>query len=286
MGKTINGKIGIYITVVALVFLFGFMTPGILNRSVSPHVLQITLPVYSLIGVVNTINGTTISLDFYPTSFAQPGKDRAVISYRATFDESIPVTYIANYTDFDVTKNINTKATVADLIKGQKIMVSSTKDLRMLTQNEFTATSIQILPPSYQISGIITKISGKIVTINGHAIDPMLPAPLQEMTAQSSDQKIYTVEVTPNSEIILSTVAFEKLSLKDLKQNMKVTVSTNQDAFQSQELSALRINVYQNEIPVANPLLNKPASGSADFLLSPVLPTIILPSPKSASSTP
>ena len=164
-----------------------------------------------------------------------------------------------------------------DIAVGQTITVSSSKDLRTLTSDEFEAISINLPPITNTISGKITAVN---VQNNTLVLKAMPPAGPPQQTTQPSGEVEYLITVSPQTEIsrlkpsepakeeaIPKPPQAEKFSLSDLKVDMQATVYTDVDIASHQKFTALRIE----------PVIQLPTA--AVLVPSPLLPTNSVPPP-------
>lgn len=235
------------------------------NRLVSPDILYLTFPVTSFSGKVEKIEGNTITVSqqmmlqqtILPVTQTTPGQPPAIptpvsktLTYKVTVGKNTQIArqpIFVNYLFRKTVPPIATKLNLDDIKVGQTVTVSSTTDLRTLSAPQFEAVDIQL-------SSIINTLNGKIVDIKGNsltlkAVPPLPPSATVNAPAAAVKEQEYIVSITDETEI--SRINFpsdpskqstpEKLSISDLKKDMRVTVYTNDDVTNAQTVNALRI---------------------------------------------
>ena len=258
------------LALVAVIFLALFLFTQIKSSkrsttiTVSPDILYLTSPVINFSGVVDDITGNTVTVSrtvsYQPYQMGVmppmpnsppngpispiPTPITKKLSYRVTVGPNTqinrPPTTTINYL-FPLTPP---KLNINDIKKGQHIMVSANIDLRTLTDNRFTAVSIQ-LPP------IVNILTGKIVAVAGNILTVKKEITYQvTVTANTEIFRYKPMAALPNPQQPLPPSPPEKLSLADLKPDMQVTVYTDQDVTATQTLTALRI---ESQLPIPTP---------------------------------
>ena len=272
----------ILLGILALFMLIDYKNKnGLGGQTLSPNILYITQPVTSFSGKVEKIEGNTILVS---NQYTIPQTAPISITVIPNQPPVMPtpqiktITYKLLVTDktqiSQPTANINylfktiippsapgfptastPNLTVKNIKVGQYITVNSQDDLRTLLKNTFEATMIN-LPP------IINTLNGKIVNVTNSTLTLKAFAPV----AAAPQEKEYTIHITQDTEISRNVYDTnmtpgepptppkpEKLTLADLKTDMRATVYTAEDVIETQTLTALRIEPMASTSPLIKP---------------------------------
>lgn len=224
-----NTQLVILLSVIALIAIGMWMVPSTSKPSLSPYILQITSPVMSISGIVDSVSGDTIAISqqsmmpgYMPplpmtgAISGTPAPTPIKVSYTVKITKqtvfSKPYNNMVNYL---FPKPISTSATLAggmppfagilggtfpqatlkDVKKGTTITVNSLNDLRT-SGKQITATSITLPPAQTTLSGTI-----KEVRVNTFVMSvPSYQSPMSSMIPTPT-MKEYEVEVTSDTEI-------------------------------------------------------------------------------------
>jgi len=245
------------------------------KKSISPNILLITQPVYSFSGVVEKIEGNTLTLTQKVTEQLPiippqinpntpvspfPTPKTIILTYRFLITDktqiSRPPTYI-NYLFKNTPPPPVPKLTIKDIKVGQSINVYTQTDLRTFTGNTLEATSISLPPILNTLNGKVLKIEKNTLTIK--AFPPFIPDP--STSPQPLQEKEYKIIFTEETEIsrMNQQGAPEKLSLSDIKKDTQINIYVAEDVTQNQKLTALRLE----------PIISLPPMSSPSATLSP-----------------
>lgn len=268
-------KIIIVVGVVVLGILALFMLVDYKNKlngqTVSQNILYLTQPVISFSGTVEKIdnNFVTISQTIYPTpsviynppyppKFTPPPIPTPIkLSYRVGIDQNTAINrppVNIPYLFITLTPAPASKLTIRDIIIGRSITVSTNTDLRLVTDNQFTATTVSLPALVTTITGKITNIQGNLLTLKAvvPSAGPMMALPAASpVPAKEVDYQVKVTNSTEISHMVYNTSIApggpptspkpEKLALSDLKIGASINVYTNEDVILTQNLTALRI---------------------------------------------
>ena len=278
------------ITLIILLLILGLLAvipvlkKRVLQKSVSPNILLITQPVLSFSGIVEKVEGNTVTITQKVMEQSQitlplaavnaspfPTPKSITVTYRVLVTDktqiSQPATFI-NYLLKTVTPFPVAKLTIKDVKVGQSVTVNSQTDLRTLAGSTFEAATVN-LPP------ITSMLSGKIVGLEENTLTLKAFIPVTSGPMGAGNEKEFTITITQDTEISRmpaiapaapgetpQTAKAEKLAPSDLKKDMQVTVYTAEDVTTSQNLTALRI----------------------EPMILVVMPTLVVPSPMASPS--
>jgi len=222
------------LTVLVLIIIGLSMVRSTSKTSVSPYILQLTLPITTFSGTVESVNGDTITISQYATTAGYaaisstpisgtppviPTPVKITYTVKVTkqtsitkpfyfyinylFPTVIPTTTISGMPLPPVTDMHIPPQTVSlkDIKKGTILVVNSSVDLRSLSGTSFTATSITLPAAQTTLSGVIKKVQGNILVIPATIFSnsPMIGGMVGSMPPPI--QRDYIVEVTNNTEI-------------------------------------------------------------------------------------
>lgn len=178
--------------------------------------------------------------------------------------------------------NSSQTVSLKDLDVGDFVTVNSVSDLRLLKENAFETTSINISPKPITIGGTIQEIEADRIRVKASPLGSATPN-----DPASYLPRDYEVIVTKDTEISRYSNSGdttklsqpEKLALSNLKKDMQVTVYSDVDVTKTAKVKALRIEPF---IPAPAPTITPSAtpeptpspttSGSFSPLPSPVEP--------------
>lgn len=218
----------------------GFLATNLPAPAASPDILYLTQPVTKLFGRITKVENGTLSLT-QRFSLADTGTKDLTFSLALT-----PQTKIVRLATFvpyllkTVPPLPDEVLTLKELIPGMVAAVTTNADLRLASQAAVEATAIEVTRVSNTITGTITKIGGNSLTVK--AAPPALPAAIPPLATPLAKEELYTVAVTPETEISRSGKGQpEKLSLADVAVGKTVAVWTRQDVALATSVTALRI---------------------------------------------
>jgi hypothetical protein len=258
------------------------------SQTVSPDILSITSPVFSVSGTVEKVNGGIISIVVNQNTLppmTQPippvNPPGAVVTISPT---SVPkkLTYTVKISDkvmitrppLMIPLLLATpkppdmqKLSIKDINIGENVSIQSSTDLRLLSGNTFEAVSVSMIALSNSINGKITSVESDKIKVKTSMLG----------------EKEYTVTISNETEISRYLPMDkdnpmpkpEKLSLSDLKKDMQVTVYTNVDVTKEQNVTALRIDPMMT-LPVVEPVVPSPISASPVTTISPSSPPLTI----------
>ena len=266
---------------------------GLNGQTVSPNILYLTSPVNSLSGKVEKIEGNAVSissqyalLQTAPIAITvmpnqppvMPTPQIKTITYKLLVTDKTQIsqpTANINYLFKTITPPSapgfptasTPNLTVKNIKVGQYITVNSQDDLRTLLKNTFEATMINLPPIINTLNGKIVNITNNTLTLKAFAPVAAAPPMIALDTAPPTPQeKEYTIYITQDTEISRNVYGTnmtpgepptppkpEKLTLADLKADMRATVYTVEDVIETQTLTALRIEPVASTSPLIKP---------------------------------
>jgi len=266
---------------------------GLNGQTVSPNILYLTSPVNSLSGKVEKIEGNAVSissqyalLQTAPIAITvmpnqppvMPTPQIKTITYKLLVTDKTQISQPAsniNYLFKTITPSgapgfptaSTPNLTVKNIKVGQYITVNSQDDLRTLLKNTFEATMINLPPIINTLNGKIVNITNNTLTLKAFAPVAAAPPMIALDTAPPTPQeKEYTIYITQDTEISRNVYGTnmtpgepptppkpEKLTLADLKADMRATVYTAEDVIETQTLTALRIEPMASTSPLIKP---------------------------------
>jgi len=266
---------------------------GLNGQTVSPNILYLTSPVNSLSGKVEKIEGNAVSissqyalLQTAPIAITvmpnqppvMPTPQIKTITYKLFVTDKTQISQPAsniNYLFKTITPSgapgfptaSTPNLTVKNIKVGQYITVNSQDDLRTLLKNTFEATMINLPPIINTLNGKIVNITNNTLTLKAFAPVAAAPPMIALDTAPPTPQeKEYTIYITQDTEISRNVYGTnmtpgepptppkpEKLTLADLKTDMRATVYTAEDVIETQTLTALRIEPVASTSPLIKP---------------------------------
>lgn len=222
--------------------IFKLKPAAILPQTISPNILYLTQPVFNFSGIVEQIDGDTLTVsdDMALSPATRLAENTSAdeipiskkISYKVqiTPDTKIHLAEISVPYSFNAaTPSATPKITINDLKVGQRVEVVSKSDLRVIGADRFEAVSITASLGTTVIGGTVLSISGNILSVK--ATPPSVPEP-----------KDYSIAVNNETEVTASAPILQKLALTDLKKGIQVLVYTDTD-INSQSPRALKIEV-------------------------------------------
>jgi len=266
---------------------------GLNGQTVSPNILYLTSPVNSLSGKVEKIEGNAVSissqyalLQTAPIAITvmpnqppvMPTPQIKTITYKLLVTDKTQISQPAsniNYLFKTITPSgapgfptaSTPNLTVKNIKVGQYITVNSQDDLRTLLKNTLEATMINLPPIINTLNGKIVNITNNTLTLKAFAPVAAAPPMIALDTAPPTPQeKEYTIYITQDTEISRNVYGTnmtpgepptppkpEKLTLADLKADMRATVYTVEDVIETQTLTALRIEPVASTSPLIKP---------------------------------
>lgn len=229
------------------------------NTFISPNILYITQPVTIFSGVIEKINGSTITVSqamylssplVVPATNASsppPSPIANTISYNITVNDQTLITQISPYVNYlfkaNTLSNYQTLS-LSDLSVGQNVTINSKVDLRTLKSNTFEAVSINLPAIFNTLGGTITQINGTGLIVKGLSPSNQLSTTNNSLSSPPTEQE-YIIKITDNTEISRLNPGTpprpEKLNLSNLKIGMHVDIYTNSDIGHGTEFEAIRI---------------------------------------------
>jgi hypothetical protein len=285
-------KIIILIVFILLLLSGGYFIiqrkPNILSQtkteSTLPNYLFLTNPVNEYTGKVDKISGDVVwvsgkyTITPPPTPINAPTNKPGSMITVPPLPPSKTFTYqvtIAPYTIINrasttvtylikkITPSPTPKLIIKDIRVGQTVTVYTDKDLRTLNSNEFEAYSIKLPPVNNKITGKISEIKDKegiiilkaTPPIGGQEPTPEKPKEVEYAVLVNSDTEISLLipTVTPKAGTTPKPPQPVNFTISDLKKDMQITIYTEADVIESQQLKALRIEPPIAIIPTTTP---------------------------------
>jgi len=225
-------KIFIFLlSALVLLCLFKFIdSKNIIKKpTISRHILSLTQPVTSFIGIVEKKEDNKIVV-----TQTAPSK----IAHTFLIDKNTSFLRPPVSIPFLFTTPIPTKEkifTIDDIIVGSTVTVSVDTDLRLLKQPVFAAKNIFLTAAINHFTGKIINFGEKSIIVKDSKGN-MITAIINDQTEISR-----YVHTPPRPNEPLAPVKPEKLTFADLKIDMEVTVYTDQDVLTGKDFTALRV---------------------------------------------
>lgn len=286
-----NKKLMVIVIVLSIVCLLAFTFLIFKKQSrpsqiqtISPNILYLTQPIHFFIGKVERISGNTVILS--QTITTAPNSSPKSLEYQVVISQNTQISKPPQNISYLFKTSPSPsplQRDISDIKVGQYAIVNTITDLRTLSGNEFEATVIQI--PIFNV------LSGKVVSVNDtnltvRAIPTTnypLPMSGPNSMSSSSQEKEYTVAVTPDTEIsryeqslLIATNSADikppkpiKLSLSDLKPNMQIIIYTSEDISTADRFTALRI---EPQFPSPTPLPGTSSSSVSPSAIVSIIP--------------
>lgn len=298
-----------FITLAALAL---FILVDFENKSsgevISQNILYITQPVYFFTGVVEKIEGNTLTVSqkinpmlanganatpqTITTGIPSPLPTPKIVSitYQVrvsnTTQISQPPAYINYLFKTTTPAETQTKLTIKDIKVGQYITANSQSDLRTLAGTIFEATMINVPQKANALNGKIVSMGDNTFMVKAFPPVPMNPYLYMNVAAMQvaptmPKEREYTIRVTSLTEISRykynaidftggapSAPQTEKLAFSDLKKDMQITIFIDGDATQGDVFTALRIEP-QIIIPLPGPVSVVPSVSPVNTTITP-----------------
>lgn len=241
------------------IFMIKYSSPK--TPSISPNVLSLSQPIYSISGMIEKIDNRAIYVTdqtYKLTYKIIAGKNTSVLRSPVT----IPYLFLNKDTN---NTTIPTRITFEDLQVGDMVFISTKQDLRTIVKNEFEPSIISKTTTSNSIQGVITEIGNGIVRVN-------------------SSSKIYRVDIPSTAEISSLTPQPTRYFFSDLKVGTQITAYTEDDVRRTNDITALRVEPIGLTPQATQPTPTAaPVTPTISHLISPipVTPTVPLGSPSS-----
>ena len=258
------------------IFFFAFSLSKQKNQTSSlptpsKNILFFTSPINNLSAKVEKIEGDTIivSREFFyqplapellmaappeeganPTPFPTPHKQKLTFKIKTTPKTSFEREGF--FVPLFFQKSQTPKITLDEIKPGDNVNIFFQEDLRVVNDNQLTATRIVLPPITHQLTGKISKIEGEKIQIEATEMPPMMVEPGQanqppklftfltdEKTEVSYQKKVK--EKMPEGEMMMETLKPVKQALSDLKVGDKVRVYSFQDILKTPNPKAVRI---------------------------------------------
>ncbi|MFA5149554.1 MAG: hypothetical protein WC318_05235 [Candidatus Omnitrophota bacterium] len=253
-------KIFFILSVSILLGFFIYSSSNPLNKRtiVSPNILLLTNPVHNFCGKVQKIDKEAFWLAktvYTQEKSSAPVKENT-LTYKITIDEQTklqnlfaPIPYL-----FKVNPGVRAAYIKPDLRKfktGQIINVTFKEDLRRYLKDTFTAEYVYFSPVTNSVFGVISQVEQGSLRLQSFSRMPLPPSRSGSKESAQLGQvkeKIYTVQVTPDTEIswLDNTNPAEpkavKLDFGELTAGLPVMVYTNVDVEETDSIVALLIN--------------------------------------------
>lgn len=286
-----NVLISIVLAVIALLVLgLTMFQKSAGTYEVSPETAYLTLPVTSFSGIVEKIDGNTVTVsrdaaapqDSAITTVPLPQKK---LTYKITVTSQTRFNRMVTPADYEQKTGLpmkNGNPGVADLKKDQLVSVTSSSDLRFLKKNAFTATSIELPALQKSISGRLEKTGNGTLTIATMPTAPDTAGGVAPGLVQTAKRTIYispSVKVVKNTYIIdpASTPKPESGTVEAIPPGTQVSVYLKNSA-EDERPEAVYIEYSVN--PAITPAAPQPTPGVPTG--TPVFPAAqpsLLPTP-------
>ena len=265
-----------FVFLASVVFFFSILSltkqknqPSSSLPTPSQNILFFTSPINNLSAKVEKVEGDTIivSREFFyqplapellmaappeaanPTPFPTPYRQKLTFKIKTTGKTSLEREGF--FVPLFFQKSQTPKITLDEIKPGDNLNIFFQEDLRVVNDNQLTATRIVLPPITHQLTGKISKIEGDKIQIEATEIPPM-PLPPEET---SQPQKLFIFltddktevsyqekvkEKTPD-QMMMEMLKPVKLTLSDLKVGDRVRVYSFQDILKTQNPKAVRI---------------------------------------------
>jgi len=265
-----------FVFLASVVFFFSILSltkqknqPSSSLPTPSQNILFFTSPINNLSAKVEKVEGDVIivSREFFyqplapellmaappeaanPTPFPTPYRQKLTFKIKTTGKTSLEREGF--FVPLFFQKSQTPKITLDEIKPGDNLNIFFQEDLRVVNDNQLTATRIVLPPITHQLTGKISKIEGDKIQIEATEMPPM-PLPPEET---SQPQKLFTFltddktevsyqekvqEKTPD-QMMMEMLKPVKLTLSDLKVGDRVRVYSFQDILKTQNPKAVRI---------------------------------------------
>ena len=271
-----------FVFLASVVFFFSILSltkqknqPSSSLPTPSQNILFFTSPINNLSAKVEKVEGDTIivSREFFyqplapellmaappeaanPTPFPTPYRQKLTFKIKTTGKTSLEREGF--FVPLFFQKSQTPKITLDKIKPGDNLNIFFQEDLRVVNDNQLTATRIVLPPITHQLTGKISKIEGDKIQIEATEMPPM-PLPPEET---SQPQKLFTFltddktevsyqekvkEKTPD-QMMMEMLKPVKLTLSDLKIGDRVRVYSFQDILKTQNPKAVRIEPIKEQ---------------------------------------
>lgn len=243
------------VIVLIIVSAFKLFSGDLLQRSstLSPNILAITQPVYSITGTVDSVEANTVTLTVRTVPLTPGGQNKNTqqnqnpVVYRVVVGDSTVITKpFAPVIPLEGGGAPQTFKTT-DIKPGMLVTVASQNDLRLVSGSTFTAQTVTLPPDVKSVSGVITAISGASITVKGMPLDPAVG-----LFTTPSPPKEFVIETTDKTKILQTGTSVPskqtEMNFSDLKTGIPVTVTVDTDITSSGTHQATVIVVNSVEI--------------------------------------
>lgn len=252
---------------IAAVIFIGIILYIIFDYSkqyISPNILYFTQPISSFSGIIEKIDGNTITVT-QPYSYLERGfelptlystggsRDKLLKTKNLSFQvdvlstthilrSQVSVPYLFNRSA--TSSSMSAQLSPRDLKRGERVEISGGFDLRTLKGSRLQANRVELASFINRINGTITQLSGSTLRIQSTQLD----------RNANQNEKEYVITVKSDTEIsrlnnkpaqmsgqAVSEQSPEKLQIGDLKKGMQVSIYTDSDITVGNAFSALRI---------------------------------------------
>jgi hypothetical protein len=265
-----------FVFLASVVFFFSILSltkqknqPSSSLPTPSQNILFFTSPINNLSAKVEKVEGDVIivSREFFyqplapellmgappeaanPTPFPTPYRQKLTFKIKTTGKTSLEREGF--FVPLFFQKSQTPKITLDEIKPGDNLNIFFQEDLRVVNDNQLTATRIVLPPITHQLTGKISKIEGDKIQIEATEMPPM-PLPPEET---SQPQKLFTFLIDDKTEVSYQEKVQEKtpdqmmmemlkpvkLTLSDLKIGDRVRVYSFQDILKTQNPKAVRI---------------------------------------------
>jgi len=252
------------------------------KETISPNVLWLTAPIMTTSGKIESISGNVIWIKqtfqqqlpiAIPANLSSGNTPKSIsvpvtktISYKVVLNDKTRIFGAQMYAPFVFKSSTALRKGIlksSDLDVGQTIIVTSSVDLRTVTNDTIDASDVQISYVSNTISGIITHISGSRIYVK--ALTPTHSS----LGTNQPLEKEYTVTVLSDTEISVPSNSSQRLKVGDLTVGSHVSVYTDVDTSVNFNITAFLIQLPPNFTPVVLPT---------------TIPTPVAPTPQTTTS--
>ncbi len=202
----------------------------------SPDILYLTQPVTKLFGRITKVEGSTLSLTQRFSLTPTGTKD---LTFTLTVTPQTKIVRLATYVPYllkTVPPQPDEVLSLKELVPGMVAAITTNADLRLASEAAVEATAIEVTRVSNTITGTVTKIGGNNLTVK--AAPPVLPASVPPTAPPLATEALWTVAVTPQTEISRAVGA---VPLSELTPGKTIAVWTREDVALATSVTALRI---------------------------------------------
>ncbi len=187
--------ISIGLTLVSLI-IFGMMLfQGFSKKKISPYIFELTNPVNSLPVTVVDVHDDSLQVESVNGS----------LKYRVRLDKNTKILQLAAPLDYEEKTGLPVRSaplSVKDIRKGQHVIVRADVDLRSVAAQEFKAVEVELPQLEKSLSGTVTRVTNRSVTINTVSTRTVDQARTSDYSPDELKKFEYEITLAPSTRIV------------------------------------------------------------------------------------